>query len=209
MVETNQQKPYNKDPTPRVEHTDNSLKLPSMETHTSSSVDARRIDVHKSFRSVPKSRSEDADTVFSSESKLESERVKTRLSNGSKTDTEKEKTSLPNGTKTRTEKSSTSKPTKTEGDKSERVVQDEPGVYVTLIPSSAGGNELKRVRFRYTPHEPGLENPLIVSFILTYTCRLNLFSGFHSRKRFTEEQAEKWWGENGAKLCEKYDIRVT
>ncbi|KAJ7953791.1 Regulator of chromosome condensation (RCC1) family with FYVE zinc finger domain [Quillaja saponaria] len=68
---------------------------------------------------------------------------------------------LPNGIKTQTRKS-------------ERVVQDEPGVYVTLCSLPGGGNELKRVRF--------------------------------SRRHFTEEQAEKWWAENGAKVCERHNI---
>lgn len=30
---------------------------------------------------------------------------------------------------------------------------------------------------------------------------------FHSRKHFTEEQAERWWAENGAKTCERHNIR--
>lgn len=34
-------------------------------------------------------------------------------------------------------------------EKAERVVQDEPGVYLTLLSLPGGGNELKRVRFRY------------------------------------------------------------
>ncbi|CAA7016459.1 unnamed protein product [Microthlaspi erraticum] len=61
--------------------------------------------------------------------------------------------------------------------KAERVVQDEPGVYLTLLSLPRGGNELKRVRF--------------------------------SRKQFTEEQAEKWWGENGGKVCERHNILVS
>ncbi|XP_052295768.1 PH, RCC1 and FYVE domains-containing protein 1 isoform X2 [Citrus sinensis] len=28
-----------------------------------------------------------------------------------------------------------------------------------------------------------------------------------SRKHFTEQEAEKWWSENGAKICERYNIR--
>lgn len=59
--------------------------------------------------------------------------------------------------------------------KSEWVVQDEPGVYVTLSALPGGGNELKRVRF--------------------------------SRRRFSEDQAEKWWAENRAKVCERHNIR--
>ncbi|EOA33285.1 hypothetical protein CARUB_v10019712mg [Capsella rubella] len=62
-------------------------------------------------------------------------------------------------------------------EKPERVVQDEPGVYLTLLSLPGGGNELKRVRF--------------------------------SRKQFTEEQAEKWWGENGGKVCERHNILVS
>ncbi|XVF03360.1 hypothetical protein REPUB_Repub04eG0254300 [Reevesia pubescens] len=64
--------------------------------------------------------------------------------------------------------------TKGQTEKSETVVQDEPGVYITLSPLPNGSNELKRVRF--------------------------------SRKHFTEEQAEKWWAENGAKVCERHNI---
>lgn len=30
-----------------------------------------------------------------------------------------------------------------------------------------------------------------------------------SRKQFTEEQAEKWWGENGGKVCERHNILVS
>ncbi|KAL1187764.1 PH, RCC1 and FYVE domains-containing protein 1 [Cardamine amara subsp. amara] len=64
-----------------------------------------------------------------------------------------------------------------QNEKPERVVQDEPGVYLTLLSLPGGGNELKRVRF--------------------------------SRKQFTEEQAEKWWGENGGKVCERHNILVS
>lgn len=39
--------------------------------------------------------------------------------------------------------------TKTQSGKAEWVVQDEPGVYVSLSSLPGGGNELKRVRFRY------------------------------------------------------------
>ncbi|EOY01971.1 hypothetical protein QUC31_013503 [Theobroma cacao] len=64
--------------------------------------------------------------------------------------------------------------TKGKTEKSESVVQDEPGVYITLSPLPNGSNELKRVRF--------------------------------SRKHFTEDQAEKWWAENGPKVCERHNI---
>ncbi|CAJ1939872.1 unnamed protein product [Sphenostylis stenocarpa] len=63
---------------------------------------------------------------------------------------------------------------KTQSGKAEWVVQDEPGVYVSLFPQPGGGNELKRVRF--------------------------------SRKHFTEEQAEKWWTENGTKILERHNV---
>ncbi|PQQ19582.1 uncharacterized protein Pyn_07398 [Prunus yedoensis var. nudiflora] len=59
--------------------------------------------------------------------------------------------------------------------KAERVLQDEPGVYITLCSLPDGGNELRRVRF--------------------------------SRRHFTEEAAERWWAENGAKLCERHNIK--
>lgn len=38
---------------------------------------------------------------------------------------------------------------KQQTDKGEWVVQDEPGVYLTLAALPSGGNELRRVRFRY------------------------------------------------------------
>ncbi|XP_057750594.1 PH, RCC1 and FYVE domains-containing protein 1-like isoform X1 [Arachis stenosperma] len=63
---------------------------------------------------------------------------------------------------------------KAQSGKAERVVQDEPGVYITLSPLPGGGNELKRVRF--------------------------------SRRHFTEEEAEKWWAENGVKILERHNI---
>ncbi|KAK9935169.1 hypothetical protein M0R45_022281 [Rubus argutus] len=64
--------------------------------------------------------------------------------------------------------------TKTQSGKAERVLQDEPGVYITLCSLPGGGNELRRVRF--------------------------------SRRHFTEEAAERWWADNGAKLCERHNI---
>ncbi|XP_061358589.1 PH, RCC1 and FYVE domains-containing protein 1 [Gastrolobium bilobum] len=64
--------------------------------------------------------------------------------------------------------------TKTQSGKAEWVVQDEPGVYISLSSMPGGGNELKRVRF--------------------------------SRRHFTEEQAEKWWAENGIKVLERHNI---
>ncbi|KAL7163909.1 hypothetical protein ACSBR2_039929 [Camellia fascicularis] len=67
--------------------------------------------------------------------------------------------------------------TKAQNEKAEWVVQDEPGVYVTLSSLQGGRNELRRVRF--------------------------------SRKRFTEEQAEKWWAENGSRVCERQNIQTS
>ncbi|XP_030483993.2 PH, RCC1 and FYVE domains-containing protein 1 isoform X2 [Cannabis sativa] len=66
---------------------------------------------------------------------------------------------------------------KSQAGKAEWVVQDEPGVYITLSSLPSGGNELRRVRF--------------------------------SRKHFTEEQAENWWTENGARVCERNNVRST
>lgn len=43
---------------------------------------------------------------------------------------------------------------KTQMQKSERVIQDEQGVYMTLCSSPGGGNELRRVRFRYNARFP-------------------------------------------------------
>ncbi|GFP86184.1 ultraviolet-b receptor uvr8 [Phtheirospermum japonicum] len=69
---------------------------------------------------------------------------------------------LPNGTKPQLQKT-------------KRIVQDEPGVYITLVTLPNGVNELRRVRFR---------------------------------KRFTEDQAEKWWAENGTRVCERHNVRT-
>ncbi|CAA0834688.1 Regulator of chromosome condensation (RCC1) family with FYVE zinc finger domain [Striga hermonthica] len=63
---------------------------------------------------------------------------------------------------------------KAQAQKTKRIVQDEPGVYITLVTLPNGANELRRVRF--------------------------------SRKRFTEEEAEKWWAENGTRVCEQHNI---
>ncbi|XP_028762115.1 PH, RCC1 and FYVE domains-containing protein 1 isoform X2 [Neltuma alba] len=66
---------------------------------------------------------------------------------------------------------------KAQSGKSEWVVQDEPGVYISLSSLPGGGNELKRVRF--------------------------------SRKHFTEQEAEKWWAENGTKVLERHNVVAT
>ncbi|KAL2546770.1 Regulator of chromosome condensation (RCC1) family with FYVE zinc finger domain [Forsythia ovata] len=94
-----------------------------------------------------------------------------RPSNGSST------TSI-TSPKTESSDSSTPQPLSngTKVQKSERIIQDEPGVYLTLISMLNGMNELRRVRF--------------------------------SRKRFTEDQAEKWWAENGTRVCEKHNIQT-
>lgn len=65
---------------------------------------------------------------------------------------------------------------KSQNEKAEWMVQDEPGVYITLASLPGGHNELRRVRF--------------------------------SRKRFTEEEAEKWWAEHGASVCERHNIQT-
>lgn len=40
---------------------------------------------------------------------------------------------------------------------------------------------------------------------LTRFTELNLL--FYSRKHFSEEQASKWWAENGTKVCERLNAR--
>ena len=53
-------------------------------------------------------------------------------------------------------------------------------------------------------------NPLITnanfSKIMASFVKAFLFI-FYSRKHFTEHAAEKWWAENGAKLCERHHIQ--
>ncbi|MFQ6629235.1 hypothetical protein Gotur_007600, partial [Gossypium turneri] len=79
--------------------------------------------------------------------------------------------------------------TKGQTEKSETIIQDEPGVYLTLSPLPNGNNELKRVRFRLSLKR--------------------MICSFCSRKHFTEEQAENWWAEHGDKVCERHNIRNT
>ncbi|OMO93152.1 Zinc finger, FYVE-type [Corchorus capsularis] len=81
---------------------------------------------------------------------------------------------MPTGSEVNGNSETISHGTKGQTEKSEMVVQVEPGVYLTLSSLPNGSNELKRVRF--------------------------------SRKHFTEEQAEKWWAENGVKVCERQNI---
>ncbi|CAI9785230.1 unnamed protein product [Fraxinus pennsylvanica] len=107
-------------------------------------------------------------------SNLEAEKMMNntgRLSNGSGV------TSI---TSPKTESSDRSTPSPlsngTKVQKSERIIQDETGVYLTLVSLQNGVNELIRVRF--------------------------------SRKLFTEDQAEKWWAENGTRVCEKHNIQT-
>ncbi|KAJ8773704.1 hypothetical protein K2173_006354 [Erythroxylum novogranatense] len=64
---------------------------------------------------------------------------------------------------------------KSQHERPQRVIQVEPGVYITLSSLPGGGNELKRIRF--------------------------------SRKKFTEQEAEKWWAENGVKVCERHAVQ--
>lgn len=58
-------------------------------------------------------------------------------SNSESSDNSTTHSSLVNGTKS------------TQTERAEWVVQDEPGVYITLSSLPGGGNDLKRVRFRY------------------------------------------------------------
>lgn len=44
--------------------------------------------------------------------------------------------------------------TKSQTEKKEWMVQDEPGIYITLSSLPGGRNELKRVRFRYPNNHP-------------------------------------------------------
>lgn len=85
--------------------------------------------------------------------------------------------------------------------KSERTIQDENGVYITLASLQNGVNELKRVRFRYFC--------MILCHKLFKIRMINIYLVLYSRKQFTEEQAEKWWAENGTRVCEQHNIRTT
>ncbi|XP_051146178.1 PH, RCC1 and FYVE domains-containing protein 1-like [Andrographis paniculata] len=72
--------------------------------------------------------------------------------------------------------SSLSNGTRAQAHKSEQTLQDEPGVYVTIVTLSNGVNELQRIRF--------------------------------SKKLFTESEAEEWWTENGAKICQRHNVKL-
>jgi hypothetical protein len=45
----------------------------------------------------------------------------------------------------------------------------------------------------------------IYIYIYTLFTEVNLL--FYSRKHFSEEQASKWWAENGTKVCERLSVR--
>lgn len=64
--------------------------------------------------------------------------------------------------KDKTSRNGTKQPT----GKGEWVVHDQPGVYITLFSLPGGGNELKRVRFRY------LHLPLSVGTFMIYSTKL-------------------------------------
>ncbi|KAL0385758.1 UNVERIFIED_CONTAM: hypothetical protein Sradi_2970100 [Sesamum radiatum] len=87
--------------------------------------------------------------------------------------------------------------TKVQGQKPECIIQDEPGVYITLVSLPNDVNELRRCSFQE------------VYYYITFVWLTEHFVvSSYSRKHFTEDQAEKWWAANGTRLCERYNIKT-
>ncbi|CAL0314201.1 unnamed protein product [Lupinus luteus] len=73
-----------------------------------------------------------------------------------------------------------------EGEAKEWMAQVEPGVHVTFVSLPNGGNDLKRIRFKYVQEIPSL---------------------YLSREMFDKWEAQKWWGENFDRIMELYNVQ--
>ena len=71
--------------------------------------------------------------------------------------------------------------------KGEWVVHDQPGVYITLSSLPGGGNELKRVRFRY------LHLPLLVGTFMIYSTKLGNQSFQNQDKVVYQPSLSMFW----------------
>ncbi|URE24060.1 protein Brevis radix-like, partial [Musa troglodytarum] len=110
----------------------------------------------------------------------------------------------------------------------EWVAQVEPGVLITFLSLAQGGNDLKRIRFRYSatalppryrpawissPRGRGMRSPPpsamaeiwvpSVSASMLHHCH----SGMKRREMFNKWQAQRWWAENYDKVMELYNVR--
>ncbi|KAF8401056.1 hypothetical protein HHK36_014359 [Tetracentron sinense] len=74
----------------------------------------------------------------------------------------------------------------------EWVAQVEPGVLITFVSLLQGGNDLKRIRFRYR---------------LTLLVLIGSVFDLVSREMFNKWQAQRWWAENYDKVMELYNVR--
>jgi len=77
----------------------------------------------------------------------------------------------------------------------EWIIQDEPGVYITVRELADGTRELRRVRFR----SGALQNISFVTMgiIADVPC-------ICSRERFAELNAKLWWEENKERIQAQY-----
>ncbi|KAH9665136.1 protein Brevis radix-like 3 [Citrus sinensis] len=75
-----------------------------------------------------------------------------------------------------------------EDEPKEWVAQVEPGVLITFVSLPEGGNDLKRIRFRYVP--------MLICFVY-----------FNSREMFNKWQAQRWWAESYEKVMELYNVQ--
>lgn len=81
----------------------------------------------------------------------------------------------------------------------EWMTQVEPGVQITLVSLPGGaGNDLKRIRFRYS----------LIYFFCLNIISVHLFIYlFFSRELFNKWQAQRWWGENFDRIMELYNVQ--
>ncbi|PSR88206.1 Ultraviolet-B receptor like [Actinidia chinensis var. chinensis] len=91
--------------------------------------------------------------------------------------------------------------TKAQNEKAEWVVQDEPGVYITLS-SLPVGNVSQRNKQRSGGMITGLECASVTMY-KQHSCM-----DWHSI-RFTQKQADNWWAENGVRMWEWHDVQTT
>lgn len=93
----------------------------------------------------------------------------------------------------------------------EWIIQDQPGVYITVRELADGSRELRRVRFRSSPTALMISS-LVVTEILS-PCHLAQWLltmydliGFAlcSRERFAELNAKLWWEENKERIQAQY-----
>ncbi|OVA18435.1 Brevis radix (BRX) domain [Macleaya cordata] len=93
----------------------------------------------------------------------------------------------------------------------EWMAQVEPGVHITFVSLPQGGNDLKRIRFRYNM----ARRPTIVKEDKAISVITSSYSGYilvadgtgTDREMFNKWQAQRWWGENYDRIVELYNVQ--